>query len=337
VASDLPLGPAPAGAPASGEADGSEGLPTRPRPLSVPPPRPRDEGPPPTALRRPLPPLGTPPPTRAPVEFATDPQVGRIAKLDVDTTSFAYVMTGNPRIVGEDFSIRAQTIVAWLDKAEAPDLGGGLGLIDLGPKEEAGAPAGPAGERPRARATVLGGGPAGSAIPKALLGIYAEGAVELVSVELTFRSDALYIDPRTSHALLIEPRFESNVALRSVSDPVPVFVRAQEARIVAPGVAVFDTAEVTTSRANDRVLLKVARLTVGSPARRVRPLLMASVRSARSGSRPSRSRAASRRARARLEGGVLRRRAATSPASGRGRRRPHPSAATPWSASGARG
>lgn len=194
------------------------------------------------------------------MEFATDPSVGRIAKLDVDAGSFAYVMTGNPRIVGEDFSIRAQTIVVWLDKTDAPDLGGGL--LDLAPVEPAGTPATAAGTRPRGKATVLGGGAAGSAIPKALLGIYAEGAVELVSGELSFRADALYVDPRTSRALLIEPRFESRLAVKGAPDPVPVFVRAQEARIVAPGVAVFQTAEVTTSRANDRVLLNIASLRV---------------------------------------------------------------------------
>ena len=121
------------------------------------------------------------------------------------------------------------------------------GLLDLGPVEEAGRPATPTETRPRARAAVVGGGPAGSAIPEALLGIYAEGAVELVSGELSFRADALYVDPRTSRALLIEPRFDSRLAVRGEPDPVPVFVRAQEARITAPGVAVFDTAEVTTA------------------------------------------------------------------------------------------
>jgi hypothetical protein len=168
------------------------------------------------------------------------------------------VMVGNPRITGRDLSIKATTIVAWFDRRKAPEFVGYQGL--QAPKD---APAGATG----AKAETSGPGRA-SVFPEALLGVYAQGAVELVTGPHTFRADEAYIDPVASYALLVKPRLDTTLAVPGVED-VPLHVRAERARIVGQGLAVFDRADVATSRANDRIELRVRQMTVeefGAPA-----------------------------------------------------------------------
>ncbi len=109
-------------------------------------------------------------------------------------------------------------------------------------------------------------------IQEAVLGLYAEGAVELIYGNLSFRSERLYLEPPTYKALLLEPRFTGHLPQdvngakakpgRPTPSDLPLHVRARRARLVARGVAVFDEAEMSLSRADDKMALEVTRLIV---------------------------------------------------------------------------
>jgi hypothetical protein len=200
------------------------------------------------------------------VVLEVDPEVGRVRPFEADEKTLALVMTGNPRITtGEGLVVKARTMVAWVDRKQADAMSGfvGGGATETAPAPVVPVPAG--GKKSRA-----------SVLPDALVGIYAEGGVDLVTGGLAFRGYALYVDPRTKHALLIEPRFDTTSALVAGKADVPIHVSARRARIVAEGLAVFDDAEVATTRANDRILLHVRTLTVEEYAEAVgdEPLFM---------------------------------------------------------------
>ncbi|MDA1195166.1 MAG: hypothetical protein O2894_08265, partial [Planctomycetota bacterium] len=167
----------------------------------------------------------------------------------------AWVFLGTPRLhrtahtrdgeIVEALTIKANTIVAWVDRAQALAAGGAFGL-----------PTGGRADRPETGAS------SASIIPQALQGIYAEGAVELSFGKLVFRAERLYIEPHTYKALLIEPRFDGrSVGIGNVEHPLELFVRARRARIVSQGLIVFDDAEVATSRAEDSLFLQLRSLT----------------------------------------------------------------------------
>jgi hypothetical protein len=92
--------------------------------------------------------------------------------------------------------------------------------------------------------------------------VYAQGAVELHTGGFSFRASECYVDARRSQALLVEPSFDTQIPIVGIADPVPLFVRAERARVVASGLAVFDRAHLSTSRATDALTLDVTRLTV---------------------------------------------------------------------------
>ena len=164
------------------------------------------------------------------------------------------VMLGSPRVhrpahvkdgkQADALTIKANTIVAWADRRGIPELDAFAGLggqaID-GQKLE----------------------PSASVIPDFLEGIYAEGAVELRFGELVFRAESLYVEPKTYKALLIEPRFDGrSIGVGKSVEPLPLHVRARRMRLVAKGLAIFDDAEVSASRADDRIALQVKTLSV---------------------------------------------------------------------------
>jgi len=164
------------------------------------------------------------------------------------------VMLGNPRIVrpahvkdgkkAEALTIKANTIVAWVDLRGFPEAEVFSGLDGTG-----------------SRGVALE--PSASVIPEFLDGIYAEGAVQLEFGDLTFHAQSLYVEPKTYKALLVEPRFDGrSVGIQNSEEPLPLHVRARRARLVAKGLTVFDDAEVAASRADDRIALQVKTLTV---------------------------------------------------------------------------
>ena len=261
------------------------------------------------AVSVPAPPAGVPPPARAPVEgdtvlpadgpsgpedppprpdappprpegggkprpedfvFAVDPEGGTIRPYPDGDGRVALVMLGNPTIRGfeharadgqivEELWIKANRVVAWVDLSRMASLDVFAGLQGTGDDE------GPDGKAvaPTTESSV---------IQDAILGIYAEGAVELVYGDLAFRATKLHLEPRTYQALLIRPRFTGRAAEPTPDEEsLPLYVRARQARLVAQGVAVFDDADVSVSRAHDRMELRVQRLTVSEEQEEVEP------------------------------------------------------------------
>jgi hypothetical protein len=221
-------------------------------------PSPEDAAPRPPPSRALAPPVAPgrsdgralPPLPEEPVDLFVDPRVGRLTPFAVDESTLAVVMTGNPRITSGQFSIKGRTIVVWIDRGKAPSLAGFAVPIPGVATEAEIAPAPTTSPARR------------SLIPEAIVGLFAEGAIEIVTGGFTFRAEEAYIDGRTDRALIIQPRFETTIATRNVEIPVPLFVRAQQARVVASGRGVFENAEATTSRANDRIALEVRTLTI---------------------------------------------------------------------------
>jgi hypothetical protein len=98
---------------------------------------------------------------------------------------------------------------------------------------------------------------------EAVLGIYAEGAVEVIYGTIVFRAGALYLEPHSFKGLLLEASFDGRLTGKGLEQQgIPAHVRAPRVRLVAKGLMVFDDAEVATSRADDRILLRVRQLTV---------------------------------------------------------------------------
>ena len=216
----------------------------------------------------------------------------------------ALVMMGNPRIRGfahrrpdgqrvEDLDVKANTVVAWIDRTRLGDAGVLSGLEGLDRKAASPDGTAPPEAAPPETSTPEpappGRSPPGSrtdasVLQEAVLGLYAEGAVELTYGDLAFRSERLYLEPPTYKALLLEPRFTAKGtpprspgaahedALRGAGaqgmtktsplEGLPLYVRARWARLVGKGVAVFDDSEVSVSRADDRLALEVGRLVV---------------------------------------------------------------------------
>jgi len=211
------------------------------------------------------PPLGHPIRGRGRITLETDKAVfGQVGTFDGSDGTRAYVMVGNPVIRGEDFVVKAESIVAWIDESKA----GGLGFDGIlpGEKGEGGGGGGRLTAAP-SRAPAPSGG-AVSVLPEALVAIYAVGAVDLTTGDIAFRASELYLNARQNRALLIEPRLDTTTAVGAgaSTDPtqkaVPVHVRARTFRTLTEGFAVFERGDVATSRANDRVALEVAVLTM---------------------------------------------------------------------------
>ncbi|MDJ0523676.1 MAG: hypothetical protein QNJ90_16520 [Planctomycetota bacterium] len=171
-----------------------------------------------------------------------------------DSERAVLVMLGNPRIHRpahvkdgkevEALTIKANTMVAWVDRRGFPEADAFSGL------------SGAASRGVRLE-------PSASVIPDFLEGIYAEGAVQLEFGDLTFRAQSVYIEPKTYKALLVEPRFDGrSIGIQNSEEPLPLHVRARRARLVAKGLTVFDDGEISASRADDRIALKFKTITV---------------------------------------------------------------------------
>jgi hypothetical protein len=196
------------------------------------------------------------------IVFEVDRPGGTFRRLEDGAGNEVFVMTGNPRITGAEhvrsdgqivpaLDMRANKMVIWVDSEKFAPL---KILEDVRSTLQDGGDGDDALARTAAIQTIL---------QEAVLGIYAEGAVKLQYGDLTFRAEQLHIEPRTFQALLIEPRFEGRAQGQGEGGgDVPLHVRAQRARLVAKGVAVFDEADVGISRSTDRIGLQVRTLTV---------------------------------------------------------------------------
>jgi hypothetical protein len=205
-------------------------------------------------------PTGRPEPRPDDLVFEVDPRAGSVHPVPEGEDRLVVVMRGNPRLRGfahtrpdgsrvPPFTLKANTIVAWIDRkhSRVMDVFRGLGR-----NGEAAPP--PAEDDDRDVAWVL---------QDAVLGLYAEGAAELVFGDLAWRSDQLYVEPRTFKALFIEPQFDGNAyGADTEGERLPLHIRARRMRVVAKGTAVFDDAQVSTDRASDAFTLEVRRLTV---------------------------------------------------------------------------
>ncbi|MDF1701674.1 MAG: hypothetical protein P1V36_11010, partial [Planctomycetota bacterium] len=166
----------------------------------------------------------------------------------------AWVFLGTPRMHRtaytedgaqvEALTIKANNIVAWVDRAKALESGDVMGL-----------PLGGGGAAGEGRQST-------SIIPQALLGVYAEGAVKISFGSISFEAEELYIEPHTYRALMRKVRVDGrSIGVGAVEEPLAVNVRAERARIVSRGLTVFDNAEMATSRHDDRIYLQLRSLT----------------------------------------------------------------------------
>jgi len=243
---------APGADAAADPSDDDQGVPRLRRPVAGPA---SDEFDPTTWDPR-LPPLGHPIAPRSRISLETDPEMyGTVETFPVNETTVALVMVGNPVVRGDDLTIKAQTLVVWLDTAKDAGLLGFGGLAGGSAKRVEPRPSGAGG-------AAGAGARSASVLPDAVIAIYAEGAVDLVSGDIAFRASELYVNDRLHRALLIEPRFDTTTTIAGAPTPVPIHVRAATMRTLAEGYAAFEQAETSTSRANDRIALEIRVLTM---------------------------------------------------------------------------
>ena len=272
----LPLPPDPASLPPPVIRGLRRGRPLEPLPLGVPgpgpgeprtgagtPAGPRAAGELVAAPVRPPRPQGATQPRPEDLLFEVERPGGVLKRYPQGDGSALYVMVGNPRLFGqahrradgkqvEALSIKASTFVAWVDERALPEFSRlsipGAATPGAGGPTEKSAPS---------------DGPVAQLFEDAVLGIYAEGAVEVIYGTIIFRAEALYLEPRTFKGLLLEASFDGRLTGKGLEQQgVPVHVRAPRVRLVAKGLMVFDDAEVSTNRADDRILLRVRSLTV---------------------------------------------------------------------------
>ncbi len=250
--------PAPAASPERPAAaeDDDQGVPR----LRPPDAGPSSNEPDPSTWDPRLPPLGHPIAARSRISLETDPEMhGTVETFPVDDATVALVMVGNPVIRGDDFVIKADTLVVWLDRTKnsaflgfgAPPVGGapsGAAAKDGKP-----GPPGPDGAAGSASTSVM---------PEAVIAIYAVGSVDLQSGDIAFRASELYVNDRRRRALLIEPRFDASTSIGESQKPIPIHVRAATMRTLADGYTAFEDAETTTARSNDRITLEIRVLTM---------------------------------------------------------------------------
>jgi|GEM_PF-2614556 len=210
------------------------------------------------------------------MRLETDDVVGRMKFYESDDkASLVVVLAGNPHLHGGDYSVKAKTLVLWFGKDGASDFASFFGGMDLpgggAPKAGAKAPASdgreaaPKGAAPKAAAAKPPPGERhDDVIPSSIEAVYAEGAVEFTAGMHQFRAMQLVFEPKTGHMLVVEARYDGALEAGTGTEArlVPVFVRAQRARGLADGFVTFDGAEVSTSRANDRIALQVRTLTI---------------------------------------------------------------------------
>jgi hypothetical protein len=222
-----------------------------------------DEGAPELPTAPPPRPAGAPEPKPGDFVFEIERPGGLLHRMDEEPGVAILGMIGNPRLHATayvrkdggrvpDVSIKANTIVVAVDLEKVPSLESFQGLGIGAPSDEAKPKK---QERPASPASLF---------QEAVLWIYAEGAAELEFGDVVFRADRLYLEPRTYRGLLVEPRLTAHVQGRDLvpGQRLPVHVRARRGRMVAKGLTVFDDADLTTSLADDRIELRVRRVTV---------------------------------------------------------------------------
>lgn len=257
-----PLAGAAGAAPRAGSA-----WPTAPAAQAVPVPTGLGPGLPQPALvappERPARPEDVTAPRPEDLLFEVEQPGGLLTREPQGDGSALYLMVGNPRLLGaahqrsdgrqvEALSIKATTFAVWVDERALPGFSG------LGIPGAAAPGAGTPGERAAAP-----GRPLAQLFEDAVLGIYAEGDVEVMYGTLALRAEAFYLEPRTGRGLLVDASFGGRVAGKGLpAEGLPVDVRARRGRLVAKGLLVFDQAQLATSRADDRIELRVQRLTV---------------------------------------------------------------------------
>ena len=198
------------------------------------------------------------------VAFRVDKQGGQLQMLPAEghPDHRVVVMVGNAVIhrpshestdaegrsrSADELIVKANSIVAWIDRKAFPAL-------DFEGADSS------QGEN----ASGLDLGHHAHVVPEFVLGIYAEGAVELRYGEQRLRGQSLYLDPHRYVGLMIEPRFDGKSrGLEAIdANGIPLHVRARTARLVSKGRTVFHNAEVATSRSDDRIALRIQQLTV---------------------------------------------------------------------------
>jgi hypothetical protein len=236
--------------PAERAAPGGPAAPARPGALVDPPRRPER----PTQSSQPRP---------EDLLFEVERPGGILKRYPEGDGSAIYVMAGNPRLIGsahrradgkevEALSLKGATFVAWVDERALPEFKS----LSIPGAEAPGA--GTVGEK-----RVAPGEPMAQLFEEAVIGIYAEGDVEVVYGTVQFRAQSLYLEPRTFRGLLVDASFDGRLTGKGLEQTgVPVHVRAQRGRLVAKGLLVFDRAEVATNRSDDRLMLQVQQLTV---------------------------------------------------------------------------
>lgn len=244
--------PAPPPAAVESPEDDDQGVPRISRPTAPSGPEEFD----PSTWDPKLPPLGHPIAARSRISLETDPEMhGTVETFPVDETTVALVMVGNPVVRGDDLVIKAETLVVWLDKSKD------AGILGFGAPGEAQAAAKGTGGR-AADAQGAAGAASKSVMPEAVVAIYAEGSVDLVSGAIAFRASELYVNERRHRALLIEPRLDASTTVGGTTKPLPIHVRAATMRSLAEGYAAFEDAEVATARSNDHIGLEIRVLTM---------------------------------------------------------------------------
>ncbi len=207
------------------------------------------------------------------------------ADKDVEGSSARIVMIGNPRIERDEhvattgkekgktvpaLSVKGRVFVVWVDPKGVPELevfGGALTDEDEEESEKGGdtskedeSNVSPSDDKPSNtsdRATNEA-----SVVPEFVLGIYAEGSVEVAFGDQRFRCDRLYLDPKTYRGMLVAPRFDGRILDKEIKKGLPLHLSAKRSLLVARGRMLFEDAELSTSRANDRIALRIRELTV---------------------------------------------------------------------------
>lgn len=85
-----------------------------------------------------------------------------------------------------------------------------------------------------------------------------------------FTAESLYLDPHAFRGLLVNPRVDGRAKgiEQAGEEGLPLHLRARLGRLEARGLTVFEDAEVTTSRSDDRIALQVETLRVEEFAER---------------------------------------------------------------------
>ena len=207
------------------------------------------------------------------------------ADKEVEGSTARIVMIGNPRIERDEhvatkgkekgktvpaLSVKGRVFVVWVDPRGVPELevlGGSPSDEDKENRDDAheanaSDPSGDSSGTSTASKDGASRPDEASVVPEFVLGIYAEGSVEVSFGDQRFRCDRLYLDPKTYRGMLVAPRFDGRVLDKEVKSGLPVHLSSKRSLLIGRGRMLFEDAELSTSRANDRIALRIRELTV---------------------------------------------------------------------------